>query len=134
MAILWVYLPRYSTTDLGLQKAFWQNDPLFLPKLFLDSSIIIGLFACKAAQYLAQTLDNALTGNKNLPSPLIFFQLLFYQPRRLVRCSVCGCRTGSVPSVQNRNHPSWISLAFPKLFKVAASKKQIINQSRILHG
>jgi hypothetical protein len=30
-----------------------------------------------------------------------------------------GAGTGSVPSVQNRNHPSLISLAFPKLFKVA---------------
>jgi hypothetical protein len=39
-----------------------------------------------------------------------------------MQCKV-DAGTGSVPSVQNRNHPSLISLAFPKLFKAQADSK-----------
>jgi hypothetical protein len=43
----------------------------------------------------------------------------FYQPRRgTMQCSA-DAGTGSVPSVQNRNHPSLDFFGFSKLFKVA---------------
>jgi hypothetical protein len=87
--------------------------------LFLDSSIIIGLFACKAAHNSPKTLDNALTGNKIcIASYILPIAILSTPPPGTMQCKWMQGQVLS-PSVQNRNHPSLISLAFPKLFKVA---------------
>ena len=63
MAILWVYLPKYSTTDLGLPKGFLANTTHgFCHNTCRICSYWIGNFALSFSQYLAlKTFDKALT-------------------------------------------------------------------------
>ena len=69
MAILWVYLPRYSTTDFGLPKGFLAKITHgFCHNSCRICSYFMGSFALSFWQYFAlNTFDKALTGNKNLP-------------------------------------------------------------------
>ena len=80
IAIIWVYLPKYSTTDFGLPNGFLTN---ITQDFFHKSCRIywywIGNFALSLPQYLAlKTFNNALTGNKNLPSLCYFSIFRFY--------------------------------------------------------
>ena len=54
MAILWVYLPKYSTTDFGLPKGFLANTTHgFCHNSCRICSYWIGNFALSFSQYLA---------------------------------------------------------------------------------
>ena len=63
MAILWVYLPKYSTTDLGLPKGFFANTTHgFCHNSCWVCSYWIGDFALSFSQYLVlKTFDKVLT-------------------------------------------------------------------------
>ncbi len=63
MAILWVYLPKYSTTDFGLPKGFLANTSHGLcHNSCRICSYFIGSFALSFWQYLAlKNFDKAFT-------------------------------------------------------------------------
>ena len=98
IAIIWVYLPKYSTTDFGLPNGFLAN---ITQDFFHKSCRIywywIVNFALSLPQYLAlKTFNNALTGNKNLPSALLFFHFPFLLlPRREAHHRTEQCNAGA---------------------------------------
>src|SRR5574343_901370 len=102
MAILWVYLPRYSTTDFGLPKGLLaKTTQAFCHNSLRICSYCIGSLLFNFSQYWAlKTFDKAFTGKRNLPSQRIFFQLpcLSIPPPGTMQCK-CGCRDKFCPQV-----------------------------------
>jgi hypothetical protein len=75
MAILWVYLPKYSMTDCALPKGRLAYTTQFLANKALRTCGSMATSLESAAIYFAlKTLLSALTGNRNFPSALMFTQ------------------------------------------------------------
>lgn len=102
MAILWVYLPKYSTTDFVFPNGFLAKTTQgFFHKSCLICSYFIGSFALSFSQNFAlKTFDKAFTGNRNLPLLLLFFHCssLSTPPPGTMQCK-CGCKLYCCPQV-----------------------------------
>ena len=85
----------------------------------LICSYFIGSFSLSFSQNFAlKTFDKAFTGNRNLPSRLLFCHCPFLStpPPGTMQCK-CGCRDKLLsPSVQNGNHSRLHFFGFAKLF------------------
>jgi hypothetical protein len=77
VVILWVYLPKYSTTDFWLQKVFGKNNQGLLHNSCRICSVFYGLLSFELSQYFChKTFDKALQGTEIFPSavlPLLLF-------------------------------------------------------------
>src|SRR3970040_270787 len=123
MAILWVYLPKYSTTYFGLPNGFLAKTTQgFFHKSCLICWYFIGSFTLSFSQYFAlKTFDKAFTGNKNLPSFLMFFHFpsLPTPPPGTIQCK-CGCKLNCCPQVcKTAIMPVCVSLFLPNCFRVS---------------
>src|SRR5665647_2697634 len=103
MAILWVYLPRYSITLLGPLKGRLANTTQsFLYNSFTSSLFISAgnLSLSNAINLPLKTLLMAFTENKYLP--LVFavfhFPCLVSPPPGTMQCK-CGCKLSVCPQV-----------------------------------
>ena len=104
MAILWVYLPRYSTTCFGPRKGSLAYTTHFRLKSFRATvcGITTPLLRSSFTNFARKTFASALDGNKYLPSLLavFHFRLNPIPPPGIMQCR-CGCKLRFCPQVCN---------------------------------
>src|SRR5690554_2116480 len=95
MAILWVYLPKYSTTVLGVAKGRLAYTTHFFLKTasYISCGMLNSLFLNSVTYFALNTLLMDFTLNKYLLLFFAFFHFpaLLNPPPGTIQCK-CGCK------------------------------------------